>query len=90
VPEAAYFGNLFQPVPEVHACLPDGARGIERVCGPSLESCPIGVVGRCRDVCAGTGASSSFRDCAATPVADRRRTGSAEIYPQTITVFLKP
>jgi hypothetical protein len=89
VREAAYFGNLFQPIPEVHACLPNGARGIERVCGPSLEGCPIDVVGRCEDVCAGTGTASSFRDCAAAPVG-RSEPRTGEVFPQTITVFLKP
>ena len=90
VREAAYFGNFFKPVPEVHACLPDGARGIARVCGPSLEGCPIEVVGRCEDVCAGTGAWSSFRDCAAVPVARPGSRDVRDVFPQTITVFLKP
>jgi hypothetical protein len=88
VREAAYFGNFFQPVPEVHACLPDGARGIARVCGPSLDGCPIDVVGRCEDVCAGIGAWSSFRDCGDAPVSRSR--DARDVFPQTITVFLKP
>jgi len=88
--EAAYFGNFFLPRPEVHACLPDGATGIARVCGPSLADCPISVAGRCTDVCAGTGAWSSYRDCAATPVAQVVPNDSRDVFPQTVTVFLKP
>jgi len=83
--EAAYYGNFFLPRPEVHACLPDGATGITRVCGPSLADCPVAVAGRCSDVCAGMGAWSSYRDCAAGAPS-----GSGEVFPQTVTVFLKP
>jgi GLTT repeat (6 copies) len=88
--EAAYFGNFFLPRPEVHACLPDGATGITRVCGPSLVGCPVAVAGRCEDVCAGTGAWKSFRDCAAAPVAQAAPSVSRDVFPQTVTVFLKP
>jgi len=88
--EAAYFGNFFGPAPEVHACLPNGASGITRVCGPSLDGCPIAVVGRCEDVCAGLGPWTSFRDCGVAPVAHDGAIRSRDAFPETVTVFLKP
>jgi hypothetical protein len=43
------------------------------------------VVGSCASACRGTGKRKGFRDCAtATP--DRRR--NADVYEETITVFL--
>lgn len=62
-PEATYFGNVFHKPQSLFACLAPGKRSIPRVCGPSLENCPIDVVGECEDVCDGPKQDGSFSDC---------------------------
>ena len=44
------------------ACRP-GKTSDERVCGDSLDDCPMTVVGSCDDACATTGPYGSFGDC---------------------------
>jgi hypothetical protein len=86
--EAAYYGNLFGAKPELYACLPDRARSIERVCGPSLADCPMSIVGRCEWVCA-PGRNGSFRSCSDVS-AWRPFAPPASLHDETITVFLQP
>jgi hypothetical protein len=47
--EGAYFADLFSSPPKWLACTAHGSNLIERVCGPSIESCPVEVVGDCDD-----------------------------------------
>jgi hypothetical protein len=82
VREASYFGNLFVPNRPRFLCLAPGQTEDERVCGDSLASCPMTVVGDCDDAC-DHGPFRSFTDCS-----DAGRSGHGHIYPETITVFL--
>jgi hypothetical protein len=83
--EAAYYGNFFAGPDQIFMCLSPDKQNDPRVCGASMSGCPMHVVGSCAQACRGTGQRHGFRDCAtATP--DRRR--NADVYEETITVFL--
>jgi hypothetical protein len=81
--EASYFGNLFIDGKPRFLCLAPGQTGDERVCGPSLSSCPMTVVGDCDDAC-DNGPWKSFTDCS-----DSGRQGHGRTYAESITVFLQ-
>lgn len=51
--EATYFGNVFGDAKQLHACLPDGATAIPRVCDDP-SSCLVQIEGACSDVCDGS------------------------------------
>jgi hypothetical protein len=51
--EATYFGNVFGDAKRMHACVPDGATAIPRVCGDDSE-CLVQIEGACSDVCDGS------------------------------------
>lgn len=51
--EATYFGNVFGDVKHLHACVPDGATAIPRVCDDP-SSCLVQIEGACSDVCDGS------------------------------------
>jgi hypothetical protein len=80
--EGAYYGNLFasagQAEPELYACISSGG-SLARVCGASLDRCPMTVMGECDQVCDGQGRHHSFKRCEGT---------SESEYRQAITVFL--
>lgn len=81
--EASYFGNLFVEGKPRFLCLSPGQTGDDRVCGPSLASCPMTVVGDCDDAC-DHGPFRSFTDCSDAGRKDRGHT-----YAESITVFLQ-
>ena len=90
--EGAYYGNIFgAPNSQVYyACSSPGNVGIPRVCGPSNDDCVVDVVGSCNHTCNGPSQDGSYNDCR-----DEARSGcgfpqGSKVYPQTITVFLKP
>jgi len=81
--EATYYGNVFIRDQPRFLCLSPGMTSDERVCGPSLSSCPMTVEGSCDDACAHEGRYGAFADCS-----DRGRAGRGTVYHETITVFL--
>jgi hypothetical protein len=82
VREAAYYGNLFVSGRPRFLCLAPGQKNDSRVCGPSLDDCPMKVVGSCEDAC-DNGAYRSFADCS-----DAGRSERGHSYQESITVFL--
>ena len=94
VREATYYGNLFGEDHQRYLCLSPGLTSDERVCGPSLASCPMTVMGSCAKVCDDMGRLGSFSECATpkTPSGSGRgsRDGNHDdgIIAETITVFL--
>ncbi len=81
--EATYYGNIFADQEPRYLCLSPGATSDERVCGASLASCPMTVVGSCDDVCADRGAFGTFQDCRTA-----RRGNRGDVFAETVTVFL--
>jgi hypothetical protein len=82
--EATYYGNIFADREPRYLCLSPGATSDARVCGPSLDDCPMTVAGSCDDVCADRGAFGTFQDCRTG-----RRWGGGGVYAETVTVFLQ-
>jgi hypothetical protein len=81
--EATYFGNLFIEGAPKFACLAPGKTEIERVCGDSLDNCPMEVVGSCARACAYEGSSGGFVNCSSSGKARK-----PEIFHESVTVFL--
>jgi hypothetical protein len=81
--EATYFGNVFIPDQPRFLCLSPGKTSDERVCGDSLDDCPMTVVGECDDACATAGPYGSFGDCS-----DKGRARRGTVYHESITVYL--
>jgi hypothetical protein len=81
--EGAYFGNLFVRDKPRFLCLSPGKTSDKRVCGDSLDDCPMTVVGSCDDACADEGRYRDFEDCS-----DRGRAERGHVYHEAITVFL--
>jgi hypothetical protein len=83
--DGAYYGNIFSSPQQRYACLPPGATGLTRVCGPSLAGCVVDAVGSCDDVCdAPSRRDGSYPNCR---TAEPGQPG-AVTYRQSITVFL--
>ncbi|WP_437762848.1 hypothetical protein WMF27_44110 [Sorangium sp. So ce281] len=94
--EATYFGNVFQKPQRLFACLAPGKRQIPRVCGPSIDRCPIDVVGKCEDVCDGPRSDGSFLNCRDREPLDvpcgrgpRVFPRGADRYKASVSVFLE-
>jgi hypothetical protein len=87
VREATYYGNLFIAGQPRYLCLSPGKTSDQRVCGPSLADCPMTVVGTCDDVCEDAGRFGAFEDCR-TASLSARRSGNAEVFDESVTVFL--
>jgi hypothetical protein len=81
--EATYYGNVFAKDKPLFACLSPGQTGDQRVCGDSLDDCPMEVVGSCASACAFEGAHGQFDFCSTSGKAFR-----PEIYRESVTVFL--
>jgi hypothetical protein len=81
--EATYFGNIFADGQPMFACLAPGKSEIPRVCGPSLDNCPMTVVGSCARACSYQGLWGGYVDCSASGKARR-----PEVYHESVTVFL--
>ncbi|HVZ75248.1 MAG TPA: hypothetical protein VHJ20_22880 [Polyangia bacterium] len=81
--EATYYGNLWADGAPKFACLSPGQKEIERVCGDSLDNCPMEVVGSCAKACAYQGLTGGFVDCSSTGKARK-----PEIFHESVTVFL--
>ena len=81
--EATYFGNLFIPGEPRFLCLAPGQTEDQRVCGASLDDCPMTVVGSCSTDCAGHGLVGDFELCG-----DGGRPGTGHTYAESVTVFL--
>ena len=81
--EATYYGNLFVRSQPRFLCLSPGKTSNERVCGDSLDDCPMTVVGSCDDACADEGDHGAFEDCS-----DKGRARRGTTYHESITVFL--
>jgi hypothetical protein len=82
--EATYYGNIFADGQPMYACLPPSKKQIPRVCGPSLDNCPMQVVGNCAPACGHLNLlGGGYVDCSATG-----KKGKPEIYHESITVFL--
>ena len=92
VREATYYGNLFAEGQTRFLCLSPGQSSDERVCGPSLTSCPMTVMGSCASACRHMGPQGSFVDCAVAP--SRARQSHCEdddgAIHHTVTVYLPP
>jgi len=81
--EATYYGNVFVPGQPKFVCLSPGKKQIPRVCGDSLENCPMEVVGSCNRACDYEGSAGGFVDCSSSG-----RAGKPETYHESVTVFL--
>jgi hypothetical protein len=81
--EATFFGNLFIRNQPRYMCLSPDKTGNERVCGDSLDDCPMTVVGSCDDACGDEGRYGTFGDCS-----DRGQARRGTVYHESITVFL--
>jgi hypothetical protein len=81
--EATYFGNLFIEGAPKFACLAPGKKEIPRVCGDSLDNCPMEVVGSCARACGYQGLTGGFVDCSSSGKARK-----PEIFHESVTVFL--
>ncbi|HET6146657.1 MAG TPA: hypothetical protein VFH68_03940 [Polyangia bacterium] len=81
--EATYYGNIFADGQPRYLCLSPGATSDERVCGPSLSSCPMTVVGECDEVCDDRGPFGTFSECRTSG-----RNWRADRYDEAVTVFL--
>ncbi|XXX81772.1 hypothetical protein WMF30_23725 [Sorangium sp. So ce134] len=88
--EATYYGDIFAERPLYHACLPEGASAIPRVCGPSLETCAIEVAGSCESLCDAPNRDGSFPNCRGKI---RGRSGELAVektpHAGSVTVFLR-
>jgi hypothetical protein len=83
--EAAYYGNMFDASDKIYACYSPGTPSIPRVCGDSLNGCPMNVVGSCDRACRDDARDGSFRDCG-----DRANVNRANrVFDEIITVFLR-
>jgi hypothetical protein len=82
--EATYYGNLFVDGKPRFLCLSPGLDSDARVCGPSLDGCPMTVVGSCADACDREGRFGAFEDCRGGAGRPRH----ADVYEETVTVFL--
>jgi len=83
VREATYYGNVFAKDKPLFACLSPGQTGDQRVCGDSLDDCPMDVVGSCASACVFEGANGQFDFCSTSGKAFR-----PETYRESVTVFL--
>ncbi|HEV3032805.1 MAG TPA: hypothetical protein VG319_14245 [Polyangia bacterium] len=83
VREATYYGNVFAKGQPLFACLSPGQTGDQRVCGDSLDDCPMDVVGSCASACAFEGPNGQFDFCSTSGKAFR-----PETYRESVTVFL--
>jgi hypothetical protein len=81
--EATYFGNLWADGAPKFACLSPNKKEIPRVCGDSLDNCPMEVVGSCAQDCSYAGLTGGFVDCSTTG-----RARKPEIFHESVTVFL--
>jgi hypothetical protein len=81
--EATYFGNLWAPGAPKYACLGLGKKEIPRVCGDSLDNCPMEVVGSCASDCGYMGPTGGFVDCSTSG-----KKHKPEIFHESVTVFL--
>jgi hypothetical protein len=90
--EATYYGNIFTPKMQIHACLSPGKTQDPRVCGPSIATCGVDVVGSCDQVCGKPRADGSFPNCAAPDADDvgHKKADHDDVYHGSVTVFLKP
>jgi hypothetical protein len=80
--EAAYFGNLFLKSRPMYLCLAPGRTSDQRVCGDSLNNCPMEVLGSCDKICdEESRAFGYFSECS-----DGNRKGRE--YEEVATVFL--
>jgi hypothetical protein len=48
--EATYYGSVFADSIQLNACLPEGNRELERVCGEA-DDCPVQIAGSCAELC---------------------------------------
>ena len=83
VREASYFGNVFVEGQPRYLCLAPGKTSDPRVCGPSLDNCPMTVVGSCAKDCAYEGVFDAYVDCSTSGHSRR-----PEIFHESVTVFL--
>jgi hypothetical protein len=81
--EATYYGNVLTKDKEMYVCLAPDEKQIPRVCGPSLENCPMKVVGSCAKACSNRELFGGFGDCSSTGTARK-----PEIFHESVTVFL--
>jgi hypothetical protein len=81
--EATYFGNIFADGQPMFACLAPDKTEIPRVCGPSLDNCPMTVVGSCAKACSYQGLVGGYVDCSTSGKARK-----PDIYHESVTVFL--
>jgi hypothetical protein len=94
--EAAYYGDIFDHHHlRLYACLYPGQAQIPRVCGPSIASCGVDVVGSCDQVCGKQRADGSFSNCSAPDGDDghgdhHKKHDKDDVFHGSITVFLNP
>jgi hypothetical protein len=81
--EATYFGNLFVAGQPRFLCLAPGQKEDERVCGDSLDDCPMTVVGSCTQDCVVKGGAFGDAFCS-----DSGRFGAGQTYFESVSVFL--
>jgi hypothetical protein len=81
--EGTYFGNIFAPGMPMYGCVAPGKDEIPRVCGPSIDNCPMKIVGSCEKVCGSRTFSGAFVDCSSSGNARK-----PEIFHESISVFL--
>jgi hypothetical protein len=52
--EARYYGSVFADPVQLNACLPQGNRELDRVCGEA-DDCPVQIAGGCAELCDDSG-----------------------------------
>jgi hypothetical protein len=89
--EATYYGDIFSVPQRLFACLSPGQTEDTRVCGPTIQGCGVDVLGSCADFCGPPRLDGSFPDCRGPRANDGVPWfGGEDIYPGSITVYLKP
>jgi hypothetical protein len=92
VREATYYGNVFTSPQRLYGCISPGQTSIPRVCGSSLESCAVTIVGPCDTTCDKPDSSGAFQKCRdhqRIPNTCKFPAGTTE-YDGPVTVFLRP
>jgi hypothetical protein len=87
--EAAYFGDIFASPQINYACLSPGSTSLTRVCGPSLDGCPVHVVAMCNDACDAPSLQGAYPNCRDKPRVGGSFPADATLFPETVTVFLQ-
>lgn len=91
--EATYYGDIFLKPMKLYACLAPGKTQIPRVCGPSIATCGVDVLGQCEDLCGHPRGDGAFPDCRVPDADDgwwRGHHDGDDVMEGSITVYDAP